>query len=125
MSSYKRPRVFDPLDLEIIDLVYEAASAQLAARHPLSNPDEESVRQEALKKLVFACAQFGSVEFNALLDKVLEQSDVMRIGAPAVASAPKGRSKIVGRLSVVSARDGLITAQARYAREQLACAQIA
>ena len=60
MGSYKRPRVFDPLDLEIIDLVYEAASAQLAARHPPSNPDEESVRQEALKKLVFACAQSGS-----------------------------------------------------------------
>ena len=36
------------------------------------------MRQEALKKLVFACAQFGSVEFDALLDKVLEQSDVMR-----------------------------------------------
>jgi hypothetical protein len=53
MGSFKRPRVFDPLDLEIIDLVYEAASAQLAARHPPSNPDEESVRQEALKKLVF------------------------------------------------------------------------
>lgn len=79
MGSYKRPRVFDPLDLEIIDLVYEAASAQLAARHPPSNPDEESVRQETLKKLVFVCAQFGSVEFDALLDKVLEQSDVMRI----------------------------------------------
>ena len=49
MGSYKRPRVFDPLDLETIHLVYEAASAQLAARHPPSNPDEESVRQEALK----------------------------------------------------------------------------
>jgi hypothetical protein len=79
MGSFKRPRVFDPLDLQIMDLVYEAASAQLAARHPLSNPDEESVRQEALKKLVFACAQFGSVEFDALLDKVLKQSEVMRI----------------------------------------------
>ena len=60
-------------------MVYEAASAQLAARHPPSNPDEESVRQEALKKLVFACAQFGSV---ALLDKVLEQSEVVRIAEP-------------------------------------------
>jgi len=28
---------------------------------------------------VFACAQFGSVEFDALLDKVLKQSEVMRI----------------------------------------------
>jgi hypothetical protein len=37
---------------------------------------------DGLKKLVFACAQFGSVEFNALLDKVLEQSDVVRIAEP-------------------------------------------
>ena len=93
MGSYKRPRVFDPLDLEIIHLVYEAASAQLAARHPPSNPDEESVRQEALKKLVFACAQFGSVEFDALLDKVLEQSDVMSIAEPSYST---GRVKAGG-----------------------------
>jgi hypothetical protein len=93
MGSYKRPRVFDPLDLEIIDLVYEAASTQLAARHPLSNPDEESVRQEALRKLVFACAEFGSVEFDALLDKVLEQSDVMRIAQPSYST---GRVKAGG-----------------------------
>jgi hypothetical protein len=30
MGSYKR--VFDPLDLEIIDLIYEAALVQLTAR---------------------------------------------------------------------------------------------
>jgi hypothetical protein len=93
MGSYKRPRVFDPLDLEIIDLVYEAASAQLAARHPHSNPDEESVRQEALKKLVFACAQFGSVEFDALLDKVLEQLDLLRTVEPSYST---GRMKTGG-----------------------------
>jgi hypothetical protein len=34
MGSYKRPRVFAPLDLEIIDLVSEAAWAQLAASSP-------------------------------------------------------------------------------------------
>ena len=36
MGSYKR--VFDPLDLEIIDLVYETALVQIAARDPLSDP---------------------------------------------------------------------------------------
>ena len=82
MGSYKRPRVFDPLDLAVIDLVYEAASAQLAARHPLSNPEDESGRQETLKKLVFACAHSGSVEFDALLDKVLEQLDLVLIAKP-------------------------------------------
>ena len=64
MGSYKR--VFDPLDLEIIDLVYEAALVQSAARDPLSDP------KEALKKLVFAVAQPGAVEFDNLLDKVLQ-----------------------------------------------------
>ena len=69
MGSYKR--VFDTLDLEIIDLVYEAALVQIAARDPLSDPIKEQERQEALKKLVFAVAQPGSVEFDHLLDKVL------------------------------------------------------
>ena len=32
MGSFKRHRAFDPLDLEIIDRVYEAAWAQLEAR---------------------------------------------------------------------------------------------
>jgi hypothetical protein len=74
MGSYKRPRVFDPLDLEIIDLVYEAALAQIAAREPLSDLSKDLERQEALKKLVFVLAKPGSVEFDDLLDKVLEHA---------------------------------------------------
>jgi hypothetical protein len=77
MSSYKR--VFDPLDLEIIDLVYEAALVQIAARDPLSDPIKELERQEALKKLVFAVAQPGSVEFDHLLDKVLEYASELLV----------------------------------------------
>jgi hypothetical protein len=42
MGSYKR--VFDPLDLEVIDLVYEAALVQIAARDPLSDPNKELER---------------------------------------------------------------------------------
>jgi hypothetical protein len=75
MDSYKR--VFDPLDLEIIDLVYEAALVQIAARDPLSDPIKELERQEAVKKLVFAVAQPGAVEFDHLLDKVLEASELL------------------------------------------------
>jgi hypothetical protein len=55
--------------------VYEAALVQLAARDPLSDPIDpikELERQEAVKKLVFAVAQPGAVEFDDLLDKVLE-----------------------------------------------------
>ena len=46
-----------------------------------------------MKKLVFACAHAGSVEFDALLDKVLEQSEVMRI---AQRSYSTGRVKAGG-----------------------------
>jgi hypothetical protein len=45
MGSYKR--VFDPLDLEIIDLVYETALVQIAARDPLSDPVKDWNHQEA------------------------------------------------------------------------------
>jgi hypothetical protein len=52
MSSY--PRVFDPLDLEIIDRVYEAASARFEAQMPPSRPRDEL--REALRKRVMTCA---------------------------------------------------------------------
>jgi hypothetical protein len=84
MGSYKR--VFDPLDLEVIDLVYKAALVQLAARDPLSDPIKELERQEALKKLVFAVAQPGSVEFDHLLDKVLEYASELLV-SPATSRA--------------------------------------
>ena len=34
MGSFKRSHAFDPLDLEIIDLVYEVAWEQISAREP-------------------------------------------------------------------------------------------
>jgi hypothetical protein len=85
MGSYKRPRVFDPLDLEIIDLVYEVAVTQIAARDPLFDPSKDLERQEALKKLVFVLAKPGSIEFDDLLDKVLEHASEpagVRLGSP-------------------------------------------
>ena len=47
-----------------------------AARDPLSDPINELKRQEAVKKLVFAVAEPGSVEFDNLLDKVLEHASL-------------------------------------------------
>jgi hypothetical protein len=35
MGSFKRPHAFDPLDMEIIDLVYEVAWEQISAREPV------------------------------------------------------------------------------------------
>ena len=64
-------RVFHPLDLEIIDRVYEAAWAQIVARDPLRNTEKDSERQPALRKRLFALAGPGSVDFDTLCDKVL------------------------------------------------------
>ena len=71
MGSFARPRVFDPLDLQIIDLVYEAAWAQLEARDPFRDITKDPKRKELLRKKVFAVATPGVVEFDDLLDKVL------------------------------------------------------
>ena len=71
MGSFKRPRAFDPLDLEIIDRVYEAAWAQLEAREPFRDREKDGERGEALRKLVFAVARSGKIDFDALCDQVL------------------------------------------------------
>ena len=71
MGSFKRPHAFDPLDLEIIDLVYEVASEQVCAGHPASDASEDEERQDFLRKRVFALAGDGGVDFDTLLDRVL------------------------------------------------------
>ena len=52
MGSFKHPRAFGPLDLEIFDLVYEAAWAALEARDPFRDTEKDGARQQALRKLV-------------------------------------------------------------------------
>jgi hypothetical protein len=79
MGSFARPRVFDPLDLQIIDLVYEAAWAQLEARDPYRDLTDDPKRQEVLRKKVFAVARPGAIEFDDLLDKVLAISPEISI----------------------------------------------
>jgi hypothetical protein len=71
MGSFKRPHAFDPLDLEIIDLVYEVAWEQVSARQPSHDTAEDEERQASLRKRVFALAGDGGVDFDTLLDRVL------------------------------------------------------
>jgi hypothetical protein len=71
MGSFKHPRVFDPLDLEIIDRVYEAAWAQIEARDPKRDTSKDCDRQKVLRKLVFACACSGRVDFDRLCESVI------------------------------------------------------
>ena len=71
MGSIKRSHAFDPLDLEIIDLVYEVAWEQISARRPSNDASENEERRATLRKRVFALAGSGGVDFDTLLDRVL------------------------------------------------------
>ena len=71
MGFPKRRGVFDPLDLEIIDRVFETAWSQLEAREPLRDREKDVERERALRKLVFALATPGNVDFDTLCDRVL------------------------------------------------------
>ena len=71
MGSFKYPRVFNPLDLEIMDRVFEAAWAQVEARDPSRDRSKDGERRDALRKWMFVLATPGSVDFDTLCDKVL------------------------------------------------------
>jgi hypothetical protein len=71
MGSYKHPRVFHPLDLEIMDRVYEAAWAELEARDPFRDRDKDGEREETLRKLVMDQTGTGKVDFDTLLGRVV------------------------------------------------------
>jgi hypothetical protein len=71
MGFYQHPRVFGPLDLEIIDLVYEVAWARLEARDPLRNIASDDARHDALRKLIMDCTGTDRIEFDTLYERVL------------------------------------------------------
>ena len=71
MGSFQHPRSFQPLELEIIDYVYEAAWAQLEARDPFRDRDHDWVRQAVLRRQIIDSAGPGKIEFDTLYEKVL------------------------------------------------------
>ena len=70
MGSSKS-HAFDPLDLEIIDLVYDVAWQQVSVRQPPRDEAEVEERQAFLRKRVFDLADSNGVDFDTLLDRVL------------------------------------------------------
>jgi hypothetical protein len=62
-------RVFDPLDLEIMDRVFEAVWARVEAMSSHENHTDDELR-ETVRKLVGTCAANGKVEFDPLYEKV-------------------------------------------------------
>ena len=71
MGSYKHPRVFHPLDLEIMDRVFEAAWAELEARDPFRDREKDGERGETLRRLVMDQTGTGKVDFDTLLARVV------------------------------------------------------
>ena len=70
MGSFRRPHAFDPLDLEIIDQVYEAIWAQIEGRYLRRDTSRDDERQKALRRWLFTLAA-SPVDFDTLYDKVL------------------------------------------------------
>ena len=71
MGSYKHPQVFGPLDLEIIDRVYDAAWPEVEAREPFRDRERDDDRRAELRKLVMDNTGSGRVEFDALYERVM------------------------------------------------------
>jgi hypothetical protein len=72
MGSFKN--AFDPLDLEIMDRVYEVAWAHIQAHEPSRNPGSDGGRQKALRRKIFGVARIagpGLIDFDALAEMVL------------------------------------------------------
>jgi len=63
---------FDPLDLELLDRVYELACLYIEADNLCRTTATESVKQrEALRKQIFVLAGSGPIKFDPLCDQVL------------------------------------------------------
>jgi hypothetical protein len=71
MGSFKHPRAFDSLDLEIMDRVYEAAWAELEARDPFRDREKDGERGDALRKLIIDHTGTGRVDFDTLFGRVV------------------------------------------------------
>ena len=71
MGSFRRPHAFDPLDLEIINQVYEATWAQIGTHYLRRDTSRDDERQKALRRWLFALAAGGPVDFDTLYDKVV------------------------------------------------------
>ena len=90
MGSYKHPRIFLPLDLQIVEMVYDAAWTHIVNNDPFRDTTRDEERKEALREKVFALTQ-GSVDFDALLNAVM--SNISEPWAILVSPEPKGSSK--------------------------------
>jgi hypothetical protein len=69
---------FDPLDLEIIEQIYEAARAHIEADNLYMNQNWAEEEEDALRKMIFAVAGTGPIDFDTLCDRVMAALDEYR-----------------------------------------------
>ena len=84
--------VFDPLDSEIIDRVYEAIWAQIILLQPDRDTAKEAERQKALRRWLFVLAGPRLVDFDTLYDKVL--ASIPKTWAKPLKSEPLGGPQV-------------------------------
>ena len=70
MGPLRRPQVYDPLDLEVIDCVFEAAWARVEANNFNRDTSKDDERKRALRQWIFALVDGHPVDFDALWDKL-------------------------------------------------------
>ncbi|HKQ55567.1 MAG TPA: hypothetical protein VJT12_06700, partial [Methyloceanibacter sp.] len=70
MGSFNHPRVYDPLDLEVLEHVYEAAWARVEANDFDRDRSRDDELQEALRKWVFALSHGHPVNFDELMARL-------------------------------------------------------
>jgi hypothetical protein len=87
MGSYKHPRIYLPLDLQVVDMVYDAAWVHIVNNDPFRDTTRDGERKDALREKVIALAQ-GAADFDTLLNAVLRN-----ISEPwAILVSPNGKS---------------------------------
>ena len=79
MASTNKCTGFDPLDLAIVDSVYQAAWVQLVVRSPALNAEELEKRQQNLHQRVLAFATPGSADFDTLYERAISSFDQTKI----------------------------------------------
>jgi hypothetical protein len=91
VGSFYPPRgSFDPLDLDIIERVYEDALLHIHSFDPLRDRQHDAEREAFLRRRVFALAKTHPVEYDALLHKVLRGFEVWTV-IPLYAAKKKRR----------------------------------
>ena len=71
MDSLPQRHKFDPFELETIDRVYEVACRHIEARDLYCEVPKIAGQEDHLRKMVFACAASGKLDFDTLCDQVL------------------------------------------------------